>query len=54
MLCVRSLSVFLTVDLVESGLFHEQDLFNQRVLVLVDILEEVLERVDPILVTHFL
>ena len=49
-----SLSVFLVVDLIESGLFHEQDLFNQRVLVFVNILEEILERVNPILMSHFL
>ena len=49
-----SLGIFLVVDLVKSGLFHEQDLFDQRVLVFVNILEEILERVDPILMCHFL
>lgn len=49
-----SLGIFLVVDLVKSGLFHEQDLFDQRVLVFVNILEEILERVDPILMCYFL
>lgn len=48
------MGIFLVVDLVKSGLFHEQDLFDQRVLVFVNILEEILERVDPILMCHFL